>query len=445
LAIAAWISHVSPLVHASTLSIDSVQTSAICDPSFSWMDNSLAQSPCYVAAYVQSACGTGDWTVKSLPANSSYTPPDTTTANGCTCSWATYNLLSACTVCQSQNPYPWSYYSNGCQGFLSSSTYFPANATLNSQTALPFWAVTNPSTWPNTAFSATQAKSIVGQAHPDITQSQTAPTPGKRTVPIGPIVGGVIGGLVVIALAATVIICLILKYRKQKNHPGQVDFITPTKPMIHDRSLSDTSQMTLGPTLSSHVPMSNFVPGFNGGSLPMTTQGVTHPPGLTHSTSTTPNGHGHAVSWDSSITSPSPPPHSSVEPFTAFRTQPEFNEKSQARMLYAQNMSPSPPPLNSAAIASDGSTNTPTHRRYNPPAYTTYAESSPGSGSVASGSVSRRPREKTRNGSVDSHTSSANSSEDASLEYVAGLDTMVQRIALNRTDSDAGVTQDSHA
>lgn len=35
------------------------QTSAVCLPVYSWMNNSLAQSPCLVAAYLEGNCGTG--------------------------------------------------------------------------------------------------------------------------------------------------------------------------------------------------------------------------------------------------------------------------------------------------------------------------------------------------------------------------------------------------
>ena len=39
-----------------TRSTPAVQVTAICSPSFAWMNNGKNQSPCYVAAGVQEAC-----------------------------------------------------------------------------------------------------------------------------------------------------------------------------------------------------------------------------------------------------------------------------------------------------------------------------------------------------------------------------------------------------
>ena len=42
-----------------TLSIRSVQSQALCSQEFSWMDNSLSQSPCNVAGYLLAQCANG--------------------------------------------------------------------------------------------------------------------------------------------------------------------------------------------------------------------------------------------------------------------------------------------------------------------------------------------------------------------------------------------------
>lgn len=80
-----------------------IQSQALCTDDFSWMDNQHQQSPCSVLAFVLAACQGGgkllhivlsssliraydfiDFTVFSLPdANHHYTPPNSTTANGC--------------------------------------------------------------------------------------------------------------------------------------------------------------------------------------------------------------------------------------------------------------------------------------------------------------------------------------------------------------------------
>ena len=130
----------SPLCVGALLVLEKrSQTSAICLPGYSWMDNSRDVPPCYLASVVEGSCGgigesgpisasqdssSGilDYLVPPLDSNHHYTPPNSTMANLCTwcvhlepavshrlmltlyiplsSSWATYNLLSACTLCQ---------------------------------------------------------------------------------------------------------------------------------------------------------------------------------------------------------------------------------------------------------------------------------------------------------------------------------------------------------
>ena len=89
------------------------------------MRNSLGQSPCIVAAYLQVACNNGsgslcstplstlltlwqaDWLVIALPNATHYTGPDQTKINTCQCSTVTYSMISACGLCQNRDAERW--------------------------------------------------------------------------------------------------------------------------------------------------------------------------------------------------------------------------------------------------------------------------------------------------------------------------------------------------
>ncbi|KII86300.1 hypothetical protein PLICRDRAFT_114629 [Plicaturopsis crispa FD-325 SS-3] len=125
------------------------QTTATCTGSFNWMENERGLSPCLVSAYVQGACTTNDFTTPAIQAGNNYNAPSGSTANACTCSWASYNLLQACTICQERllaetcRNNRWAAYQEGCAKYISATTYFPAGVTLASNTTLPAWAGTD--------------------------------------------------------------------------------------------------------------------------------------------------------------------------------------------------------------------------------------------------------------------------------------------------------------
>ncbi|KAF8144666.1 hypothetical protein K438DRAFT_575833 [Mycena galopus ATCC 62051] len=116
------------------------QTQAKCSTDYDWASNSLGLSPCLLSAFVWGSCFTGseqhqtwcpasiaiaylvvDWDVPQLQLSQSYTNPNATTANLCSCSWAAYNLLSACTACQgfTSAVEDWAAYEQSCGDFLT--------------------------------------------------------------------------------------------------------------------------------------------------------------------------------------------------------------------------------------------------------------------------------------------------------------------------------------
>ncbi|KIY62889.1 hypothetical protein CYLTODRAFT_360828, partial [Cylindrobasidium torrendii FP15055 ss-10] len=76
---------------------------ADCKPKYNWMKNEAGQSPCLVWARVVASCETdSDVNVVALPPNSRCNLPEVGNepSNACSCSWASYNLMSACTFCK---------------------------------------------------------------------------------------------------------------------------------------------------------------------------------------------------------------------------------------------------------------------------------------------------------------------------------------------------------
>ncbi|TFK71697.1 hypothetical protein BDN72DRAFT_856009 [Pluteus cervinus] len=178
------------------------QTAAVCSSDFVWMQNGLQQSPCLVAAFSLGACTNGNWNVPALPNGTKYDSPNATTANPCSCSWTSYNLLSACALCQNQpGGYDtWSAYVLQCPSIdRTNNTYWPSSIAFPSAAAIPFYASQNPLDWPNSRFDLNTAHSIANEGHADLTGQ--APSSPQKSSNIGPIIGGVVGGVVIIILA----------------------------------------------------------------------------------------------------------------------------------------------------------------------------------------------------------------------------------------------------
>ncbi|KAF7971440.1 hypothetical protein HWV62_21212 [Athelia sp. TMB] len=249
---------------------DAVNATAFCDSSFSWMTNGKGQSPCTVAAWVQAACSdSGQWNVPPISGSQMYpapSPSGTLPANACTC-WGTWQM--------------------NCAQLISGTTYFPSEKgiTFPSETAIPYWAAQNrkplypllvpkptylPSAawWPNAEFSATQAQNLAQQGHPDQTG---APSPSAgRSLPIGLIVGGVLGGLAVLLVA----LALFLWKCSHRSFPTPAHQLPPpaansghsatrskSRPdMAHMRALSDSSIAYLDPTRYVDVTPLQFTP-----------------------------------------------------------------------------------------------------------------------------------------------------------------------------------------
>lgn len=226
-----------PIVNGEAL------TNATCATSFSWMSNSVGHSPCLVAAELQSLCSGGDWTVPALPHlpngdRQAYNSPDASNRNVCICSWAVYNLMSACAACQDGGWRSWPVWSTACGASenLVAAQAFPSQITIPSTTLIPIYAAKDPSSWTASSFNVTEAK-FVGSG--DFTQTSSASTQSSTTSPTlsptttpsgqtsthtGAIVGGVLGGvlgILLLALLAVFLLCpSLLSRRRSEAEPA---------------------------------------------------------------------------------------------------------------------------------------------------------------------------------------------------------------------------------
>ncbi|KAF8136781.1 hypothetical protein EV363DRAFT_1320525 [Boletus edulis] len=266
-------------------------TAATCLSSFSWMFNSKNQSPCQVAAYLQGACNGGQFSIPALPNGTHYTGPYADEQNPCQCSSVTYNVISACGICQNHTIVNWSTWDFNC------STVYPGVFApgVPDGTAVPQWAFQDLTT--SNAFNASLAEAVGDNpestaSHPQSTGStlststasgtaSSSPTSSGSKSNTGAIAGGVVGGVIGVALIAAVVVFFMMKKKRsrippsaqfssdQKSHGAPSTIYTDTTafvpqmahPKLYDPSDPSTFPATPAPptimTGSSHdVPIS---------------------------------------------------------------------------------------------------------------------------------------------------------------------------------------------
>jgi len=120
----------------------------------------------------------------------------------CSCAWATYNTLQACAYFQgvdfSSAILSWAAYSTNCSANLSSAPVpWPSELPIPEDTSIPFWAEANPNDWDDGIFNPSIAEQqLAVEGKPDLTEANR----NRKSTPTGAIIGGVIGGVVVVAL-----------------------------------------------------------------------------------------------------------------------------------------------------------------------------------------------------------------------------------------------------
>ncbi|KAF9218335.1 hypothetical protein BS17DRAFT_87075 [Gyrodon lividus] len=240
----------------------------VCLSSYNWMDNSRGQNPCLVAAYLQGACNSGQFTVDTLPSGTHYIGPTADEQNPCQCSTVTYATISACGVCQNRTIIGWSSWDFNCSTVYPS--IFPVD--IPSGTAVPAWAyqdvVTSDmfnatladTTGDNPESSATRVQSTgsavattTGGAVsasltslPSVTSTPSATPTSSKSSNTGAIAGGVVGGIVGLAVIAGVITYFIIK-KKRSQLPPSAQFNDPATAASYTNSMYTTTNLLTPP------------------------------------------------------------------------------------------------------------------------------------------------------------------------------------------------------
>ncbi|KAH9483714.1 hypothetical protein JR316_0003190 [Psilocybe cubensis] len=206
------------------------QSTAKCLPGFDWSFNSLGQSPCDVAAALGGVCIGTSFQLGALSPGLIYLGPTPAQANSCRCSSVYYSLLSACSVCQDANFLKWSTYKTNCTVVYSQVFAQPIPSGVN----VPHYAYLDVET--ADTFNPSLAQAAGGPESTSVPQSTSAtsatsgPTPTNIQPPTensgkksnaGAIAGGVVGGLVGIALLAG-LVYLLLRRKKRQSPPSSV-------------------------------------------------------------------------------------------------------------------------------------------------------------------------------------------------------------------------------
>ncbi|KAG8932158.1 hypothetical protein FRC02_001575 [Tulasnella sp. 418] len=168
-------------------------------------------------------------------------------ADYCQCSSVTYQLISACAACQDETWIPWSRWRFNCTDLNTSVGYWPLD--LPPGTSVPAWAYMDPRS--GDTFNVTVARTLIDVPEstyigyptapisivPSTTSqrpfvstftllpsSSASPSGGGGSSNTGPIVGGVVGGVAVIAFVVGLFV-----YLWKKRHEGPV--ISPVSPI----------------------------------------------------------------------------------------------------------------------------------------------------------------------------------------------------------------------
>ncbi|PPQ80191.1 hypothetical protein CVT24_006587 [Panaeolus cyanescens] len=255
---------------------DNIPATCSASAQFSWTFNSVGASPCAVATDLANACQSGT-IIPRLDINQSYAAPQPDTQTPCECSSVYYNMLSACAYCQQGTWLSWTLYSINCTQIAPAKFPLP----LPPNTKVPSWAYSysqdpdgffpnisiiihgngdpdssavggptgtssmstplpTDSTSHNSSMTTTSSTPLASNT------SLTADTQGSHSN-IGPIIGGVIAGVVALCLTS-LIICRIKRKRAQRT--------TTTGIENHDKPRLD-----LDMEVSSHTMSPPFVPG----------------------------------------------------------------------------------------------------------------------------------------------------------------------------------------
>ncbi|KAJ7724451.1 hypothetical protein DFH07DRAFT_263761 [Mycena maculata] len=203
------------------------QTSNVttCTPQYEWSLNSKGQTPCLVAAFLESVCE-GPVEVNSIPPDTHYIGPVSSDATLCRCSTVTYSLISACGGCQSRTFITWSAWAANCTRVEVGEFLQP----IPSQVVVPSWAYLDVTQTDNdfnpilanqslSNSASSSATSVPVSSIISIIPSTSVPLPSTpptlashKKSNAGAIAGGVVGGLVGL-VAISLAVLFFLRHR----------------------------------------------------------------------------------------------------------------------------------------------------------------------------------------------------------------------------------------
>ncbi|KAG2066765.1 hypothetical protein BDR04DRAFT_1159893 [Suillus decipiens] len=241
-----------------------VSSPATCNDEYSWMNDANNDSACLTVAYVEAAY----YVQPVLNPGYSYSLPNATSGNQCYCSWSSYNLMMACTLCQGANStwqqvihLVWPEWASGCTNQSWTEEYFPSGYVLSGNASIPAWAANDPTKWSYSTFNIIDASNIYQTnssyitpgASPSSSSSSSSSSP--KSTDVGAIVGGTVGGAAVLLLLA---VGAYLLYRRHIYRKVYVSAIhqqgTPfMSPGTHNRIPSDMSHFA--PSMSGPLAL----------------------------------------------------------------------------------------------------------------------------------------------------------------------------------------------
>ncbi|KAJ6502358.1 hypothetical protein C8R45DRAFT_617223 [Mycena sanguinolenta] len=244
-----------------------------CTPLYQWSINSLNQTPCLVAAFLESVCQGGFAEVNSIPVGTHYIGPSASDASLCQCSTVTYSLVSACGGCQNRTFISWADWAVNCTDVEVAQFL----QTVPTEVVVPEWAyldvtksnntfnpilanfsLSNPgSSLSSSSSSSTSppSSSSVSPTSTFVSLPSSSPTPHKSKSNAGAIAGGVVGGLVVV-VAATLALVLYLRRRSHtaddsEHYPSN---FSTSGPSILDQDSRHTAASPLSITPYNYEP-----------------------------------------------------------------------------------------------------------------------------------------------------------------------------------------------
>ncbi|KAF8337685.1 hypothetical protein F5887DRAFT_529167 [Amanita rubescens] len=254
---------VLPLVQGRSVLLQrTASTNATCGSQFLWMENSEGQPPCLMASILSGACSTDYWNVPPV-GSEEYIPPSVAYANYCSCSWAVYNLLQACTACQANdNILRWNPYIINCESYLTNTAFPTEKVVLPNNTLIPYWSAVNPATWSNGRFNVTQAQALQSYNNSDISLSNRIPTTNKSSTSVCIIAGGIVGGIIATVLVAVAVSVLHLRRYRKSTSARMITFhecfiCNTWKRITGSATIIDTRQTPTPSTVYSSISLSS--------------------------------------------------------------------------------------------------------------------------------------------------------------------------------------------